>query len=92
MGQEYSHSNEVKEGGGEGARGEEERNGGTVVGGIGRTEEDVPIFVVNRPPVNWEPVRRLKPSKYIDYRRLIMNESTPALFPESPGFPVVRTH
>ena len=79
-----------REGWREGAEGE--RNRGTVVGGIGGTEEDVPIFVVNQPPVYWEPVRRLKPSDYINYKGLIMNERTPALFPKSSGFPVVRTH
>ena len=74
---------------------EEERNGGTVVGGIDRIEEVKPLYRLYRPPVNWDQVCKLKPSEYIDYKGLIMHERTPDLFPEGckgAGLCVVSTH
>ena len=62
--------------------------------------DDVPWINVLTPfPVNWIlvchlPSKPLKPSQYIDYKGLIMNERTPALFPkgsEGTCLPVVST-
>ena len=41
--------------------------------------------VVDASPVNWTPVRKVQPSRYIDYRRIVMNERTPDLFSSARG-------
>ena len=41
-------------------------------------------------PVNWQPVKEVPSSPYIDYKSIIMNERTPDLFPPASGTQNVR--
>ena len=36
-------------------------------------------------PVNWTPVGKVQPSRYIDYKVIVMQERTPDLFPPAQG-------